>query len=1609
MKAVQFVQTGDRTAGSLSLLPFFFFFFGTIVCSSVAFSQSLDSRSLISAFSSSATRGTGTQGYDEAVNTIVSTFEQLGLEAETQKFAVPIRRYIESTLTLDGKTYPLQPLEYNAITPQAIHKDLKGPLVYVGKGSLAELSGKDLKGSIIVMDLDSGKNWLQAAGLGAAALIYLDDEKTTSRYLFEEKSELSPLNFPCFRLSRKQAEAIPGLLERLDNKETKNPVTLRSQVQWYEKIGRNIYTIIGGSDPELKNELLIIEAFYDGSYFVTDQAPAADEAVSVTTLLQLAGRLKKNPPPRSVMLIATSGHAQALAGMRELIWALSSKRKDVRKNKKELSATIKETEKNLELLAGLKLPLEKDHVRDSLLTKAIHNRLKLTVDSLSRELMHLRMKQQGDELKDEINNKAKQRLEYRRLGWRSNFDQLSEGETDILTSLLPNALKDNKRRLEKAKKHLKALKSSIALRKKLYDFEIAAVVSLHLSSHGKGIGGFHQGWLYNLKKKVNRSASFSTLAKHLNRAGSELQKNSVPYIDTLRPDSKQSWDSWFLDRPGLGGEVSSLGGFLGLSLVTLGDSRAGWGTPWDTAERVDLAYVDAQLNSCSHLIYKLATAPKLHKNKLPRNGFATVSGRANLLLQGELFADFPARKTVILAYQGLTKLYASVNPTGTFQIKGVADKKHVLDKLIIEGYRFDGQSGETLWAIDKKETGKSNYRLKIRRKTMKTDLVMFNCRQTTIFDLLDPRSFQYMTKLNLLDGKRNATPQHYWYSRIDTRRSTISTIFTEPGTWLKLTLSDSVLTRKLILSGGSDREPMGYGYPVDTTPALHNTVFHAANDIWALLAPRIDNLEKHGIYDARIADLQERGLLSLNQAVNKLNEKDYVSFKAESGEALALANRVYDQVDKTQKDVLFGVLFYIALFVPFAFCMERFLFNFANIYKRIAGFTGLLVGLIAVIYKVHPAFQLAYSPMVMILAFFIIGLSLMVTLILFFRFEEEMELLQRRATHKRPSEISHWKAFVAAFYLGVSNLRRRRLRTVLTCTTLIILTFTIMSFTTIKSGQAHNRLLFQENSPYQGLLLKKLGWLSLPPESLTMLEADFGHGAVIAPRVWLESKDPSRTPRVSLRRNGVSEELQGLIGLSAKETGVSGMDKILTSGRWINEGDRQVILLEDTTAKTLNVTGDSNQTILLEGEQFTVIGTFSGMVLKENPDLDGEIITPVSFPQEAAATITEVEQEALESGDDVRSFQSRYIHTEPAECAIIPAATLLAMGGSLKNVIVRPDNQPISELAARLVDRFRLAIFAGDDSGLWLYNISDTISYSGVPNIIIPLIISIFIVLNTMISSVFERKNEIGIYTSVGLAPSHVSFLFIAEALALAVISVVLGYLFSQVSAALLADSFLWKGLTVNYSSLAGVAAMVLIIMVVLISVIYPSRLAGRIAIPDVNRTFKLPRPVDNKITVILPFFLKYHEHQSIGGFLHTYFQDHQDISHGLFSTGKLSIVFSCDTEAHFEKLRREAANDEDSHCMHLRTKVWLAPFDFGIMQWVDILFRPAKGNEDFLEIQLTIERRSGEAQLWHRINTAFLHNLRKQLLIWRSIDDQGHDHYKEQLQQVINSEQDRP
>ncbi|NOX32259.1 MAG: peptide ABC transporter permease [Deltaproteobacteria bacterium] len=1538
---------------------------------------------LIRYFSSFNDTSFGSKGAFQISGFIKKKFRALGYDKiGSQTFSTPARLKTKSRITIEknGKTLDLDPFLSNAISPDTIKAPgITGHVVYVKKGEMTDFNDKNIKNALVLMDIDSEGNWINALSLGAKAVIYIY-RQAPDKFLFKDKFELSPVNFPRFILSQKKAEILFPDFKKGGAQNDKTIATITSDLKWTNKSVENIYCMIPGINKKLKNELVIVEGFYDTSGYIPGKSPGADQSCSIASLLLLADFLKNNPPERSVLLVATAAHGNALAGMREMIYSIDTRSRKLKKSASRYKKRLAGFEHGLDLLKKFDKKQKLNPEQLKLVQKNIREIIKTRIDDQSNKLMQLRLEKKPDE--DRIKQLAGLRMEFKRFEGKNDLKQLTPGEAKLVKGLIPPAVIRLEKLIKNAKTHKKDMASAMAFRKLVKSKKIKVIISLHLSSHGNGIGAFNDGWLYEIKNSINAYAPYVKLNETLLLSGEKASKKlDAKNIlkDTLRPSLHRSWQSYFKDRPALGGEVSRLAGFLGLTLATTNDARQFWDTPYDTPEKVDMANAAKQSQFISNLVALVAGTKDLSISRLPRNGFATIKGRANFLRHGAVFADAPAPESIVLSFQGPGLFYSMVDESGDFFIKGVATKKLTLHKVILEGYKFDPATGNTIWAVDKKKTTKARYRVKVTKKYMETDLIMFPCSQTTILNLLEPRTFRYMTKLQVLDARMDATPIRLWYSRIDTRSSIISSIYLQPGTRLKLALSDTLLTKKFILTHSDKEHIQGNGYRIDKTPVIAPTQFLAARDMWALLNPRINNLEEKGINNQKIRNLQSQGNKALKDAENYLETRTYDKFFKSAGNALALAGRVYDHVESIQKDVLYGVLFYIVLFAPFAFCMERLVFAFINIYKRIAGFTGILIILIVVIYNVHPAFELAYSPIVVILAFFIIGLSSIVTFIIFHHFENEMKQFHQQGKRGNEGEISLLKAFSASFFMGINNLRRRRVRTMLTCTTLIILTFTIMSFTSVKSIRQHSKLLYNDLAPYQGLLVKQINWKSLPERAFKVIENTMSSNMIAAPRVWLETAARTQSTKIPIVSGNITFDANGLIGLSPRESEISGLPERITKGRWFSEEDRYSIIIPERMARYLNLP-DINlkeSYIKLWSIPFKVIGTFSGHTFDKFRDLDGEPITPAIFPDEVFQKTTEAEMEAMESGDDIKAFQSRYRHIPFDQTVIIPYETLISLGGSLKSVALKYKKPPLGNSSTfKMVDRFGLWIFSGEKKGVFLYSASDNLNYSGLPNVLIPILISIFIVLNTMIGSVQERKREIGIYTSIGMAPSHVSIIFIAEALSYAVLSVVLGYILAQVIVKVFAGTQLLSGLTVNYSSLGGVFAMAMVMLVVLLSSIYPSKVAASIAIPDVEKSWELEKAKGNTLLIDLPFLIKDNEELSICGYLYNLFDTHRAVSHGIFSVDMLRTATG------------QKSTITNGRNFQIDFTAWLAPFDLGVMQDVNFRVKSSSRFKNYLEIGMTIVRKAGEHNTWWRVNKRFVNLIRKQLLIWRSMDD---------------------
>jgi len=244
-----------------------------------------------------------------------------------------------------------------------------------------------------------------------------------------------------------------------------------------------------------------------------------------------------------------------------------------------------------------------------------------------------------------------------------------------------------------------------------------------------------------------------------------------------------------------------------------------------------------------------------------------------------------------------------------------------------------------------------------------------------------------------------------------------------------------------------------------------------------------------------------------------------------------------------------------------------------------------------------------------------------------------------------------------------------------------------------------------------------------------------------------------------------------------------------------------------------------------------------------------------------------------------------------------------------------------------------------------------------------------------MLGAVYERVREIGIYSAVGLAPVHVAFLFIAEACVYAVIGGILGYLIGQMTAWALVKWSLLGGLTLNYSSTSTVTSTIIVMIVVLGSTIYPAVKASRMAVPDIERKWKLPEPEGDEWHFDLPFTVLLEESLGMNIFMRDYFDAHADESASDFYTDQVN----------FNRKRRPTGEEEYA----IEMMVWLAPYDLGVSQRITLSTVPAEEKEekDLYKIFLQVHRESGEIASWKRVNRRFLNLLRKQFLLWRTFN----------------------
>ena len=208
---------------------------------------------------------------------------------------------------------------------------------------------------------------------------------------------------------------------------------------------------------------------------------------------------------------------------------------------------------------------------------------------------------------------------------------------------------------------------------------------------------------------------------------------------------------------------------------------------------------------------------------------------------------------------------------------------------------------------------------------------------------------------------------------------------------------------------------------------------------WVPPGFRIQRLVANNIRNEGVIKLHELAGTYILKAEEALKNLDYQAFDTYARSAWGYESRAYPDVTRTQQDVVNGVIFYLALMIPFAYFLERLLFGFSDLKRQLGAVFAIFLVIFGIFAAIHPAFRITLNAGIILLAFIMMALSVLVTVLVWQKFEQQLKQQTKAMTGTHSLDAGKSSIAIAAFALGVANMRRRATRTTLTCATLVLL------------------------------------------------------------------------------------------------------------------------------------------------------------------------------------------------------------------------------------------------------------------------------------------------------------------------------------------------------------------------------------------------------------------------------------------------------------------------------------------------------------------------------------------------------------------------------------------
>jgi ABC-type antimicrobial peptide transport system permease subunit len=450
----------------------------------------------------------------------------------------------------------------------------------------------------------------------------------------------------------------------------------------------------------------------------------------------------------------------------------------------------------------------------------------------------------------------------------------------------------------------------------------------------------------------------------------------------------------------------------------------------------------------------------------------------------------------------------------------------------------------------------------------------------------------------------------------------------------------------------------------------------------------------------------------------------------------------------------------------------------------------------------------------------------------------------------REGKVSLIGVIVPVFRIAKRSLKRRRLRFLLTLLSLTVLVMSFVGLTSLSEGYGLMIVKSSSTTPHQGLLLRASTWTDAEPAFITFVNSEV-EWLSRQPGVLDVSVKVENTPQQRAITTVSGNRIYSIIGVDSKaESNILPLSTILFEGKLPGPGGVAL-----TTSLATSIGFKLGDKVKLRDQTLTLEGLLDDFSFSSLTDLDGSRYIPDKWVN-------------LSPPGDPPYWERQM--TSASEAVIIDSSTaslFQVLGVTRIALNVTPDGQDM--FAEKLALERGFKVWSASGSGVVYAALESYLEGKGLP-LIIPWAIVVLNVVVTMLNSLFERRREISILSSVGLNPAEIASIFVAEASITGFIAGGLGYLAGLAFYKLM--PFLGLALEVHQkvSAVWSLAAIGISISAVLVGALAALR-SSIVITPSLTRKWKLDDSMgsyDKPWEVPVPVKLEPEEVDSFVGYL---------------------------------------------------------------------------------------------------------------------------------------------